>query len=226
VLASLEEARTRLAEWFPRQPDGLTVVLHDTEASMAAANPMFPAWQRAVDPAARRYVTGWAGRRELHVLAPAVLRARAAGSDGSAQMLALAAPTLYARRVIIECNHDLHRSLMPARIAVSLRWAWLLEGSSRWFSGEHAHARAAIVRRLREGPQPSFPPSFRDAPLLASTVIDLLVREEGERAAAALAGRLHPGGARPALVKAFGGRPLVHTEGTWRSYLSRMAYAS
>jgi hypothetical protein len=109
---------------------------------------------------------------------------------------------------------------------VAVRWAWLLEGSSRWFSGETGRARAAIVWRLREGRKPSFPPSFRDAPLLAGTVFDLLVREEGERAAAALAGRLHPGGAREALVKAFRGRPLVHTEGAWRSYLSRIAYAA
>jgi hypothetical protein len=56
-------------------------------------------------------------------------------------------------------------------------------------------------------------------------VIDLLAREHGELAAARFACRLHPQGARAALSKAFGGRPLVHTEGTWRAHLARLAAA-
>ena len=55
------------------------------------------------------------------------------------------------------------------------------------------HLRAAIVRRLREGKAPSFPPSARDAFLLGGTLFDLLEGEAGSRAAAALATR----GARP-----------------------------
>jgi len=57
-------------------------------------------------------------------------------------------------------------------------------------------------------------------------VIDLLAREEGERAAAAFACRLHPQRVRAALSKAFGGRPFVHTEGAWRSHLARLAEVS
>jgi hypothetical protein len=54
-------------------------------------------------------------------------------------------------------------------------------------------------------------------------VIDLLAREQGEEAAARFARRLHPGGARAALTKAFDNRPFQHTEGAWRSHLARMA---
>jgi hypothetical protein len=104
-----------------------------------------------------------------------------------------------------------------------LRWAWLLEGSARWFGGQTQHARPAIARRLREGHRPSFPPGLRDAPLLGGTVIDLLAREAGERAAARFCCRLHPQGPRAALTRAFGGRALVHTEGAWRSHLAQLA---
>jgi hypothetical protein len=38
-----------------------------------------------------------------------------------------------------------------------------------------------------------------------------------------MACRLHPKGPRAALSKAFRGRPMVHTEGAWRSHLARMA---
>ena len=57
-------------------------------------------------------------------------------------------------------------------------------------------------------------------------MFDLLAREEGERAAARFATRLHPQGARAALTKAFRGRPFVHTEGAWRSHLARLASVS
>jgi hypothetical protein len=229
LLGSLEDLRSGLMEAFPRAVDSvvdITFVMHDGPRSLAASSPMVAALWRATDTASRPYVTGWVANHEIHLLSPPALRARAAGNPTMAAILAHSARTLYTRRVIVEANHDLHRSLGPARTAVSMRWAWLLEGASRWFSGESAAARPAVIARLRGGRQPEFPPALRDAPLLAGTVIDLLVREEGERAAVELAGRLHPGGARGALVKAFGGRPLVHTEGAWRSYLSRLAYSA
>ena len=47
----------------------------------------------------------------------------------------------------------------------------------------------------------AFPPGLRDAPLLGGTVIDLLAREQGERAAARFACRLHPQGPRAALTR-------------------------
>lgn len=60
--------------------------------------------------------------------------------------------------------------------------------------------------------------------LLGGSVVDLLAREEGESAVVSLllgAGR----GAGPgdALVGAFAGRALRHTEGTWRAHLARIA---
>jgi hypothetical protein len=226
VLASLEHTRERLDDLFPRTLSDLTVVLHLGVRSLVMANPLLPiTWLRTA-PAARRYVTGWAGGEELHVLTPTALDARASNVPGSREMLRLSASALYARRIITENNHDLPRALAPTRLAAEWRWAWLLEGAARWFSGQTEHARPAIARRLHEGGRPSFPPGLRDAPLLGGTVIDLLAREEGERAAAILATRLHPQGARAALSKAFGGRAFVHTEGAWRSHLARLASAN
>jgi len=225
VLHSLELTRDRLERVFPKTVGELTVVLHSSTLAVSLTNPLLPMAWLATDPAARRYVAGWAGARELHVLSPAALKARASNVPGSREMLAKAPAALYARRVIHENNHDLPRRLTPARIALELRWAWLLEGAARWFAGQTEHARPAVARRLHDGGRPSFPPGVRDAPLLGGTVIDLLVREEGEQQAAQLACRLHPEGSRAALSKAFHGRALVHTEGAWRSHLARMASA-
>jgi hypothetical protein len=225
VLESLERTRDHLAGCFPRTVGDLTVVLHRSSASLSLSNPMLPAVWFATAPAARRYVAGWVGRDELHVLAPDALEQRASSVPGSREMLSLAAPALYSRRVIADNNRQLSLVRSPARMVLELRWAWLLEGAARWFAGQTDHARPAIARRLREGGPPSFPPGVRDATLLGGTVIDLLAREEGERAAARFAMRLHPQGARVALAEAFGGRPLVHTEGAWRSHLARIAGA-
>jgi hypothetical protein len=223
VLQTLERTRDRISGRFPRTLDGLTVVLHGSTVALSMTNPLLPLEWLLSAPAARRYVAGWAGREELHVLAPRVLRQRASNVPGSREMLALTAACLYARRVIVENNKELTNVMAPIRIRREVRWAWLLEGSARWFAGQTEHARPAIARRLREGRQPSFPPGLRDAPLLGGTVIDLLAREHGERAAVALCSRLNPQGPRAALTTAFGGRPLVHTEGAWRAHLSRLA---
>jgi hypothetical protein len=223
LLHSLELTRERLTEYFPRAPGDFTVVLHRSALSLSMARPLLPLAWIGTAPAARRYVAGRAGGEELHVLTPEALEARASNVPGSREMLALTAAALYARQVIIENNRDLPRRLSPARIAAELRWAWLLEGAARWFSGQTENARPAIARRLHEGEAPSFPPGVRDALLLGGTVIDLLAREEGQRAAAQFACRLHPQGPRAALSRAFGGRPFVHTEGAWRSHLARLA---
>jgi hypothetical protein len=222
VLESLERTRERLDRWFPRTVDELTVVLHDSVASLTLTNPLLPLVWAATAPAARRYVTGWVGRRELHVLAPAALRARSSGVQGSFEMLARAPASLYARRVIAECNHEIQHSRVRGRGVPELRWAWLLEGAARWFSGETAHARAAIGVRMREPSRPSFPPSVRDATVLGGTVIDLLVARRGEIAATQLAARLHPQGSRAALAKAFGGRSLDAVEFDWRAHLEKL----
>jgi hypothetical protein len=225
VLDSLERTREHLAVLFPRTLGELTVVLHRSVASLTMANPLLPIRWITTAPAARRYVAGWAGPEELHVLSTHSLMARASKVPGSREMMALSAAALYTRRVILENHHELPRRMNPARLTVELRWAWLLDGSARWFSGQTAHARPAIARRLREGRRPSFPPGIRDAALLGGTVIDLLAREEGELAAAQFACRLHPQGPRGALTKAFRGRSLEHTEGAWRSHLVQLAGA-
>ena len=54
-------------------------------------------------------------------------------------------------------------------------------------------------------------------------MFDLLAREEGVEACVRLASRLNPGGHAAALEKAFHGRPLRHTDGTWRAHLARLA---
>jgi hypothetical protein len=98
-----------------------------------------------------------------------------------------------------------------------------MAGAAQWFSGQSAHAGPAIGRRLREDRRPDFPPSLRDATLLGGSVIDLVALEEGARRAAQLACSLPRGGPHEALVAAFHGRAMVHTEGTWRAHLSRLA---
>lgn len=225
MLHSLELAREQLARYFPVEFDELTVVLHRSTASLWLARPSVPLAWVATAPAARRYLAGWAGRHELHMLDPAALAERASAVPGSREMLELTATALYARRVIAESNRDLPRRSTPARLRAELRWAWLLEGSARWFSGQTEHARPAIVRRLYEGGRPSFPPGVRDALLLGGTVIDLLAREQGERAAAAFASRLDRRGPRRALADAFDGRAVVRTEEAWRTYLNRLVAA-
>jgi hypothetical protein len=198
-------------------------VLHRSATSLALARPTVPVAWALTDPAARRYVAGWTSRHELHMLTPAALEQRASNVPGSSEMLALTPVALYARRLIVASNRDLARRRGPLRWPVQLRWAWLLEGAARWFSGQTEHARPAIGRRLREGSPPSFPPAMRDAALLGGTVIDLLAAEEGEQAAVSLASELDPGGVHTALRKAFRGRSLAHTEGAWRTHLSRLA---
>jgi len=225
VLHSLELTREQLVDLFPVTVEGLTVVLHRSAVSLSLARPMVPLAWLATAPAARRYLAGWAGSRELHMLDPDALDARASGVPGSREMLTRTAAALYTRRVIAESNEDLPRPGRPARVRAELRWAWLLEGAARWFSGQTDHARPAIARRLHEGGSPSFPPGVRDALLLGGTVIDLLACEQGERAAAELACRLDRRGPRAALAKAFDGRPLVRTEEAWRSHLRRLATA-
>jgi hypothetical protein len=222
VLQSLEHVRVQLGEVFGRLPSETTVILHSHPLALAMSNPVFGATRAAVAPSSRPYVAGWVGDEVLHVLSPRALAARAPAITGAEQMLRLACAALYARRVIAENNPDLARVASLIRARRELSWAWLLEGSARWFAGQAAHARPAIVRRLRDGRRPSFPPSYRDAPLLGGTVLDHLADEQGERAVARLATRLPTAGPKAALEQAFGQR-LVNIEGNWRARLSRLA---
>ena len=222
VLAQLEFARTRLEERFDTRPGELAVVLHSSAAQLDAAQPWLPVARRLTAPAARRYVVGVAGQRELHVLCPRQLAHRASNVEGSLEMLMLAPSALLARRYVADNHPKLPPPVTPRLLGRWNRWAWLVEGAAQWLSGQTRHVRPAVARRLREGPEPSFPPSRADALLLGGSVFDLLAREEGERACVTLARGPHPDGPLRALEIAFP-RSIRHTEGAWRSHLSRVA---
>ena len=224
VLSLLERTREQLGDVFGQLPGEVSVVLHASAIELDVAQPYLPVLRRATTPTARRLLAGWAGRGTLHVLAPRLLAERATNVEGSREMLALTPAALYVQLVVAACNPDLPPPWHPRSTARAMRWAWLLFGAMQWFSGQTALARPAIARRLREDGRPEFPPGLKDAALLGGSVIDLVAREQGTQAAVQLVcGRLPAGGAREALLAAFDGRALVHTEGTWRAHLSRMA---
>jgi hypothetical protein len=222
VLRLLEQTRERLIERFPRLEDELTVVLHDSPHALALSNPLLPAIWAVSSRRARRYVTGWAGRNELHVLSPRALRERATNTSGSFEMLALTPASLYVKRLIVGGNRELQAARLPARSWAELRWAWLVEGASRWLSGESGHARSVVGQYVRASGRPHFPPGPRDAPLLAPTLIEMLADQQGPGGVVPLAGRLHTGGSNAALLNAFPGQGLSSIESEWRSRLRRL----
>lgn len=217
VLTALESARERLERTFTTTVPELDVVLHGTEAQLDGAAPLLPVLRRVTAPAGRRYVVGWAGERELHVLSPRVLAKRASNVEGSLEMLMLAPVALLAKRVVAEANPALRPKLGPRMLARYSRSAWLIEGAGQYFSGQVDHVRPALARRLRDGDEPSFPPGRADALLLGGSVFDMLGREEGAAATVALAR------GDQQLGDAFHDRPRRHTEGTWHAHLRRMA---
>jgi len=221
VLELLEDTRDRLAGLFPAVPGEVSVVIHPSDAALTLAQPQLVALRRLTAPAARRYLVGWFGDREIHVLAPRLLAAHASNVPGSREMNLLSPAALYTQVVVGLNNRRLPPPFRPGSFGRYVRWAWLALGAGQFFSGQTPHARPAIARRLREGPDPSFPPGVRDAQLLGGTVFDLLAREEGVAACVELVLELPRGGAREALRNAFRGRSLAHTEGTWRAQLAR-----
>jgi hypothetical protein len=223
VLALLEDTRERLAGLFPALPAEVTVIVHSGAAQLDIAQPVLPVMRGLTSPAARRYLAGWTGRGTLHVLAPRLLAERAANTEGSREMLLLTPAALYVQLVVGECNPALPPPWTMRSTVRAARWAWLLAGAGQWFSGQTEHARPAIARRMREGSRPEFPPQLRDAALLGGTVVDLVAREQGVARAVELACSVPRGGPREALVATFDGRAVVHTEGTWRAHLARMA---
>lgn len=223
VLDLLEDTRERIGPLFGKLPEEVTVVLHASGLELDFAQPFLPVVRRLTDPPARRYLAGWAGSGTLHVLTPRLLAERAAKVEGSREMLALTPAALYVQLATAQCNPALPPPWSPRTTIRAARWAWLVAGAAQWFSGQTAHARPAIARRLREGNRPEFPPALRDAALLGGSVIDLVAREEGAETAARLVCALPRGGPREALVSVFHGRAMVHTEGTWRAHLARMA---
>jgi hypothetical protein len=154
------------------------------------------------------------------VLAPDVLESRASAVTGSREALMLTPRHEYAHVVIGANNPALPPPFTPRTFARYLRWAWLCEGAATHLAGQTEHMRPAIARRLREGGKPAFPPTARDAPLLGGTVYSLLDEIAGEHACVMLASAaLHPGGARPAIERAFG-MPWIEVEHRWRDRLA------
>lgn len=226
VLELLEGMRERLGERFDGLPGEVAVVVHGSAAQLDMAAPYLPLVRRLTAPAARRYLVGWAGVSELHVLAPRVLAARASQASGSRELNLLAPAALLTQLVVGAQQPALPPPWGLRAAAAYRRWAWLSTGAGQWLSGQLPHARSAIARRLREGPAPAFPPGPRDAGVLGGSVLDLVAREEGEDAALALLRDPLPRDPRRALLAAFHGRPLMHTEGTWRAHLARLASAT
>jgi hypothetical protein len=226
VLELLEGMRERLSECFASVPDDVGVVVHGSAAQLDMAAPYLPVVRRLTAPAARRYLVGWAGVSELHVLAPRVLAARASQVPGSRELNLLAPAALLTQLVVGANQRTLPPPWGPRPLAAYRRWAWLSAGAGQWLSGQVPHARSAIARRMREGPAPAFPPGPRDAGLLGGSVLDLVAREEGEDAALALLREPLPRDPRRALLIAFHGRSITHTEGTWRAHLARLAGSS
>ena len=127
----------------------------------------------------------------------------------------------YAHLVLGANNPDMPPPFSGGGFRRYVRWAWLVEGAATHFSGQTPHLRAAIVRRLHEGPRPDFPPRARDAQLLGGTVFSLLERQEGPGAAVALAESRDDDGPRRAIEWAFG-RRAAEVERDWRDYLESL----
>jgi hypothetical protein len=223
VLDQLEAMREQLAERLPVLPEDVAIVLHQSDDQLAMARPSVPLRRALTSPASRRYLAGAVSGTEIHVLSPPLLDERASAVPESRQMLMRTPSALYSRLAVCHANPLLPPPNRIGPMIRAWRWAWLVSGIGAWLSGQTALARPAIARRLRELPAPEFPPGVRDAELLGGTVLDLLAREEGERAPLALALALDPAGPKQGLVRAFHGRSLEHTEATWRAHLRHLA---
>ncbi len=217
VLDRLEELRFELEERFENVPGGITVIVHPSGAWLAAAHPFLPAARLAAAPAGRRYLAGWAMAGEVHVLNDAHAERRAAGEDSFAALLGTA-ERLYVQIVLGQNNDRIPPPWGLRPFARYLRWAWLIEGGAQYFAGQASLFRAAVSRRLREGGQPAFPPSARDAIILGGTVFDLLDRTRGPEACDRMVARLHREGAAGNLEMAFDAS-MSEIEREWRQYL-------
>ena len=221
VLDDLEDFRNRLDDVFERTPYGVAVVLHPRPLMLALAHPWLPLARMAAAPAARRYFAGWFSTGEVHVLSPAALERRASGVSGSREALLRSPRHEYAHLAVAANNPGLPPPFRPDTFRRYLRWAWLCEGAATHFAGQVPHLRAAVVRRLREGGRPRFPPAAADAMLLGGTVFALLVEQGGQRAAAGLATSRLSASERGVIEAAFG-RTLAAVERDWRSYLDSL----
>jgi hypothetical protein len=221
VLDSLEQFRHELLGLFENAPGEVAVVLHPRSAALTLAHPWLPLARMVAAPASRRYFAGWFTENEIHVLAPPALGRRASSVPGSREALLLSPLHEYAHVVVGANNPGLPPPFSVASFRSYVRWAWLCEGAAAWLSGQTRHLRAAIVRRLREGGRPDFPPAPRDAMLLGGTIFTLLERLEGPRAAARLATSPLDAGPRTLIAEAFG-RQTASVERDWRGQLDAL----
>jgi len=220
TLDELEDLRLQLEERFEHAPGGITIVIHPTSAWLSAAHPFLPAVRLAAAPAGRRYLAGWATRSEVHTLNDAALERRAAGAD-SLRALRGTARRLYAQLVLSANSEGMPPPWGPRAFSRYLKSAWLIEGGAQYYSGQSASFRTAMLRRLNEGPEPSFPPSARDAIILGGSVFDLLDREVGRHACDLLVSRVRKGSSIPALENAFGvGIEVI--EPAWRAHIEEL----
>jgi hypothetical protein len=222
VLEALEEHRERLDGKFPRLPDNVTIVIHDSLAQLLLAHPWLAVARRLTSPAGRRYMAGWYSRNEVHCVSPAVLR-RAAGSDESLKAMLLTPQRYYSMLAVGLCNPLLPTPFRPRTVIWMLRRSWQVEGAAQYFSGQIAHLRAALAHRLREG-TPRFPPPARDAALLGGTVYDLLAEQRGERACVRLACHPERGDERTLLESAFDA-PRHEITQMWRAHIEQLSSA-
>jgi hypothetical protein len=222
VLDALEGLRDRLGALLGSAPGEVAVILHDTATALSIAQPFLPVMWLATAPAARRYLAGWYSSREIHVLAPRLLAARASSVPGSREMLARTPGALYARLAVGVASPAFPPPYRARRMSALLQRAWLSEGAGQFLGGQTAFAQPAIARRLREGGRPAFPPGLRDATLIGGTFLDLLARAVGVQAAARFAVRPHPQGPASSLRDAFGQSP-DEIESAWRTHLARVS---
>ena len=89
VLELLEGTRERLAGVLPVVPRASASSSTRRVAQLDLAQPVVPLLRRLTAPASRRYMAGWFTPREIHVLAPRLLEARASNVPGSREMLLL-----------------------------------------------------------------------------------------------------------------------------------------
>lgn len=218
LLDRMELFRAQLDRRFFRTPGGVAIVMHPTTLELSLAQPWLPLARQATSPAARRYLAGWFNTNEIHVLSPRALQRRASPLPESLEALRLAPMHEYVHLVVGANNPQLPPPFSPRSFARYLRWAWLAEGAATHFSGQARLLRPAIVRRMREGVPPSFPPSVRDAQLLGGTIFALVEDAYGPSAAVELVSRLDAGGGKAAIERVFA-RPPREVEPDWRNYL-------
>lgn len=202
-------------------PGGITVVVHPGPFWLNVAAPLLPVARWTAAPAGRRYMAGWTMAGELHVLGDNHMVRRSAGED-SLSALRGTAERLYAQLVIALNNRELPPPWTPRRAFRYLRWAWLIEGAAQYFARQTGLYRAAVIRRMREGSKPSFPPTRRDAIILGGTIFDLLEAERGRDACVVLASRLRRSGPQAALEGVFAAK-MADIEAAWHEQLRAMS---